>query len=266
MKKIIIIIVVGFCATCSYADWLELEKIIGSDTDYYDYFGNSVSISEDYALIGAPYDDDNGPHSGSAYIFFFDGTNWIEQAKLTATDGAEGDQFGYTVSISNEYAVIGAWMDDDNGDRSGSAYIFKRSDTTWVEQAKLIAGDGATFDHFGNSVSIWEDYVVIGAVDDDDSGDRSGSAYVFNRNGANWIEQTKLSAFDGSEYDQFGYSVSISENYAIIGTPCDDNDSGSAYIFEYNGISWIEQAKFTASDASDEDFLDVQFLSQEIML
>ncbi len=309
MKNIIILIVFVFCATCSYADWLELEKIFASDTDYYDYFGNSVSISEDYALIGAPYDDDNGSHSGSAYIFFFDGSNWIEQAKLTATDGAEGDQFGYSVSISNGYAVIGALMDDDNGDRSGSAYIFKRNGTSWVEQTKLTASDGTSYDQFGYSVSISEnyaiigapcydyddsgsayifeyngiswieqvkltasdaaeedffgiavsisgDYTVIGAAGDDDSGDRSGSAYIFFDDGINWIEQTKLIASDSSEYDLFGNSVSIDGEYALIGALFDDNgfNNGSAYIFEFNGTCWIENAKITVDDTTAGSF------------
>ena len=140
---------------------------------------NSVSISGDYAIVGAHFDDDNGSGSGSAYIFKLDGANWVQQQKLTASDGAEWDEFGYSVSISGDYAIAGAMYDDDNGNSSGSAYIFRLDGTSWVQQQKLIAPDGAAGDYFGNSVSISGNYAFVGAYWDDDKGDDSGSAYIF---------------------------------------------------------------------------------------
>jgi len=102
----------------------ESNKIVASDGADFDWFGISVSISGDYALVGASKDDDNGSDSGSAYIFKRSGTSWAEEAKLTASDGVSGDEFGYSVSISGDYAIVGAFRDDDNGLSSGSAYIF----------------------------------------------------------------------------------------------------------------------------------------------
>ena len=240
-----------------FSDWNELQKVLASDGAYNDNFGMSVSISGDYAVIGAKWNDDNGDNSGSAYIFHRMGTTWSEQAIITASDGAENDNFGYSVSISGDYAVVSATGDDDNGYNSGSAYIFHRTGTTWLEQAKITASDGADHDSFSRSVSIFGDYAVISAIKDDDNGNSSGSAYIFNRMGTTWSEQAKITASDGAELDQFGYSVSISGNYAIIGANWNDDNgynSGSAYIFHRTGTTWLEQAKITASDGGDQDY------------
>jgi len=256
MKKAIIIIVLFLSSTLS-ADWENEQQIAASDGSAYDYFGNSISIDGDYALIGAWKDDVTGIDRGSVYIFYRSGTNWIEQAKLTAPDGMDEDLFGYSVSISGDYAVIGAYGDDDNGIDSGSAYIFYRSGTTWFEQAKITAPDGATEDRFGCSVSISGDYAIVGAWGDDDSGIDRGSAYIFYRSGTNWIEQAKLTAPDGMDEDLFGYSVSISGDYAVIGAHYDDDngsESGSAYIFYRSGTNWTEQTKLTAPDGAAYDW------------
>lgn len=240
-------------------NWYQQAKLTASDGAAYDRFGCSVSISGDYAIVGACLDDDNGDWSGSAYIFYFDGISWTEQQKLTASDGAAGDKFG-RVSISGDYAIVGADNDDDNGSNSGSAYIFKRDGISWTEQAKLLASDGAASDYFGLSVSVCGDYAIVGAYFDDDNGDDSGSAYIFKRDGASWIEQAKLTASDGAAEDLFGNSVFIGGDYAILGAGCDDDNgtsSGSAYIFKRDGESWTEQAKLTASDGAAGDLFGI---------
>jgi len=237
-------------------DWLEQDKLLASDGAEGDRFGFSVSIDGGYAIVGSPWDDDNGQNSGSAYIFTRSGTDWTQQAKLLASDGAEGDDFGVSVSIDGDYAIVGAYFDDDNGGGSGSAYVFTRSGTVWTEQAKLLASDGAAGDLFGRSVSIDGDYAIVGAFRDDDNGETSGSAYVFTRSGTTWTQQAKLLASDGTAGDQFGYSVSIDGDYAIVGVyRYDDNGdwSGSAYVFNRSGTDWTEQAKLLASDGAEGD-------------
>jgi hypothetical protein len=159
-----------------------VRKLLAEDGAAGDRFGN-VSVSGDTAVIGAGSDDDNGDESGSAYVFVraADGT-WSQQAKLTAADGAAIDCFGWSVAVSGGTAVIGAAGDDDNGDQSGSAYVFVRAvDGTWSQQAKLTAPDGAAEDLFGISVAVDGGTAVIGAYQDDDRGENSGSAYVFVR-------------------------------------------------------------------------------------
>jgi len=241
------------------ASWSELQKFAPLDGETGDHFGQSVSISGDYAIVGAAYDNEEKYECGSAYIFkrsdVPNDPNWYQQAKLTASDAGAGDLFGISVSLSGDYAMVGAWYDDDNGTNSGSAYIFKRDGESWVQQAKLTACDGAPYDFFGYSGSISGNYAVVGAHGDDHNGNDTGSAYIFKRNGTCWIPHQKLTASDGAAYDCFGYSVSISGEYAIIGARYDDDNgdrTGSAYVFKHvvcptadlSGDCWVDFEDF----------------------
>ena len=236
--------------------WNEQAKLTASDAAAGDGFGHSVAIAGEYALIGAYGNDDNGSMSGSAYIFKRDGSSWNEQAKLTASEAAADDRFGISVALAGDYALIGAFGDDDNGTDSGSAYVFKRDGSSWNEQAKLTASDAAADDRFGLSVALDGDYALVGAFGNADNGTDSGSAYIFKRDGTSWNEQAKLTASDAAAYDRFGLSVAIDGDYALVGAPYDNDngyDSGSTYIFKRDGTSWNEQAKLTASDGETDD-------------
>ena len=234
-------------------------KLTASDAAAGDWFGYSVSISGDSALVGAVGNADAGRDSGSAYIFQRNqgGANaWGEVAKLTASDAALADLFGESVSLSGDLALVGA------AGNAGSAYIYQRSQggaNAWGEVLKLTASDAAAGDNFGISVSIWGDLAIVGADGNADAGQQSGSAYIFERNqgGANaWGELTKLTASDAAAGDWFGYSVSIWGDLAIVGAFRNADagrDSGSAYIFQRNqggANAWGEVAKLTASDAA----------------
>ena len=241
---------------------LEQAKLTASDGESNDQFGYSVAVSGDgnTAVIGAYGDDDGGTNAGSAYVFVRSGSSWTQQAKLTASDGAASDFFGRSVVISGDgnTAVIGADGDDDGGIDSGSAYVFTRSGSSWTQQAKLTASDGASSYHFGRSVAVSGDgnTAVIGAIGVDEG---RGSAYVFVRSGSSWTQQAKLTASDGASEDQFGWSVAVSGdgNTAVIGSYADDDGgdrSGSAYVFSRSGSSWTQQAKLTASDRAANDY------------
>jgi len=234
--------------------WTEMQKLLASDGAAGDNFGCYVSLSGDTALVGAWLDDDHGEMSGSAYVFVRSGTFWTQQAKLLASDGTANDLFGWSVSLDNDTALIGAYWDDDNGNKSGSAYVFTRTGTTWTQQAKLLASDGAVMDYFGYSVSLCGDTALISAPIDDDNGDASGSAYVFTRTGTSWTQQAKLLAADGAFGDNFGIRVFLAGDTALIGADGDDDIRGSAYVFTRTGISWSQQAKLIASDGQGEDF------------
>jgi hypothetical protein len=239
------------------SNWVEEAKLLASDGAAYDCFGYSVAIDGNTALVGAPYDNDKGSASGSAYIFRFNGSTWVQQAKLLASDGAASDVFGYSVAIDGNTALVGARYDDDNGSYSGSAYIFRFNGSNWVQEAKLLASDGATYDYFGYSVAIDGNTALVGADGDDDHGYDSGSAYIFRFNGSNWVQEAKLLASDGAAYDYFGISVAIDGNSALVGAHYDDDkgyDSGSAYIFRFNGSSWVQEAKLLASDGAAYDY------------
>ncbi len=236
--------------------WAQQAKLLPSDGAAGDEFGISVAISGDYVVVGADGDADNGSSSGSAYLFKRTGTGWAQQAKLLPSDGASGHKFGGSVSISGDYAVVSSVFDDDNGSFSGSAYVFKRSDIAWAQQAKLLASDGASGDEFGRSVSISGDYVLVGTAGDDDNGSGSGSVYTFMRSNTTWTQQNKLLASDGAASDLFGGSVSISGDYAVVGARRDDDNgssSGSAYVFKLSGTTWVEEAKLLPTAGATED-------------
>jgi hypothetical protein len=239
--------------------WGEVKKLTASDGAAGDQFGNSVSISCDTVVVGAEFDDDNGSSSGSAYVFVNQCGDWVERDKATASDGAAGDQFGQSISISYDTVVVGARGDDDNGSQSGSAYIFERNQggaNLWGEVKKLTASDGEANDQFGWSVSISCDTVVVGAFFDDT---QKGSAYIFERNqgGADqWGEVKKLTVSDGETFDQLGWSVSISCDTIVVGAIGDDFFKGAAYIFDRNeggADQWGEVKKLTASDGAAGD-------------
>ncbi|GIV57334.1 MAG: hypothetical protein KatS3mg042_0247 [Rhodothermaceae bacterium] len=238
------------------SNWTQVAKLTASDGAAGDVFGQSVSLSGDRALVGAWRDDDNGGDSGSAYVYEWDGSNWAQVAKLTASDGAAGDVFGQSVSLSGDRALVGAYLDDDNGSASGSAYVFEWDGSAWTQVAKLTASDGAESDNFGDSVSIDGDRALIGAPYDNDNGSASGAAYVFEWDGSAWTQVAKLTASDGAAGDLFSRSVSLSGDRALIGAILDDDngtDSGSAYVFEWDGSTWAQVAKLTASDGAAGD-------------
>ena len=236
--------------------WTEESKITASDGAANDCFGHAVAISGDYAIIGAYLDDVSASNQGSAYIFKRTGTSWNQEAKITAADWGSNDQFGYSVAIDGEYAITGAVINGNSN--QGSAYVFKRTGTTWNQESKIIASDGAANDYFGISVSISGDYTIVGAFRNNiATNTNQGAAYIYKRDGTNWNQEAKLFASDGSASDYFGNSVSIYNTYAIIGVPRDDvgsnTDQGSAYIFKRDGTSWSQEEHITASDGMGYD-------------
>ncbi len=232
-------------------------RLAASDIAFNDAFGRSVSISGARAIAGSAGDDDNGADSGSVHVFERGSDGAWSQTKLTASDGAAGDQFGSGVSVSGSRVVVGAVRDDDNGADSGSAYVFERgSDGTW-SQTKLTASDGAADDRFGNSVSVSGTRAMVGAFWDDDDGSNSGSAYVFERGSDGAWSQIKLTPEDGAANHWFGRGVSISGDIAVAGAPRDGDNgtrAGAAYVFERaSDGTWSEVSKLTASDGAAED-------------
>jgi hypothetical protein len=241
--------------------WTQVAKLTASDGAAYDRLGLSVSIDGDTAVFGA-YADDDPSNSGSAYVFTRDTagsltSGWTQVARLTASDGAEFDEFGYRVSIDGDTIAVGANGDDDNGSNSGSAYVFTR-DTAgsltsgWTQVAKLTASDGAAHDYSPGwspggmrEVAIDGDTIVVGAYGTDDSFEpNSGSAYLFTRDTAGdltsgWTQVAKLTAAGGRAGDYFGWSVSIDGDTLVVGASGDDESRGSVYVFN-NGINWVQ--------------------------
>jgi FG-GAP repeat len=238
--------------------WTKTQKFHARDATDYEYFGDAVSLDGNTALIASSGVDDNGDAIHSVYVFTRTKTTWRQQAKLSASDGAPYDNFGISVSLSGDTALIGACADDDNGNESGSAYVFTRTGTTWTQQAKLLASDGAEADLFGATVSLSGDTALIGASCDDDDGFLSGSAYVFTRTSTTWTQQQKLTASDGAAWEWFGWSVSLDGDTALIGTGAESaymfTRTSTTYVFTHTGTTWTQQAKLLAKHGTDLDY------------
>jgi hypothetical protein len=222
-------------------------KLTANDHSTNDFFGYSVAIDQDSAIVGAFGDDG---FTGSAYIFSRTGTTWSFVQKITASNSAVEKYFGFDVEISGDTAIVGAFGDNNF---TGAAYVFTNVNGVWTEQQILKANDGSPEDSFGWSVAINGNTAFVGAYGDDDF---KGSAYVFTRNGNLWSQQQKLTDPNGATTDQFGWSLSITSNTAIISANEDDDagfDSGSAFVYFNNGASWAFQQKLTASDGADND-------------
>lgn len=239
--------------------WTQMAKLIDADGSSGDYLGTRLAISGDYIIVGAPGDDVGSIFDqGSACFFQRNGNNWIQQAKVTGLDPGFGDKFGTSVSISGDKAIIGARYDDIGGNNSqGSAYIFQRTGNLWIQQAKLTASDGGAFDNFGRDVSISGSMVIIGARDNNGALTNQGAVYTFSYNGTNWVQLPVLTAFDGASNDEFGASVSISGDYmivgasnAIIGT---NISQGTCYLYKKTGNNWSLIRKIVLPDGKASD-------------
>jgi hypothetical protein len=241
-------------------EWIEEARIAASDGAANDRFGQAVAISGDCAIVGAYGNDANGSNSGAAYIFRRNADEWIQETKITAGDSAGGDLFGLSVSINNNYAIVSSIGDSEDGSYSGSAYIFRNENNEWIEESKIMASDGAAYNRFSQSVAINDDYAFVGASNGDGFSDNIGVVYIFTRDQDEWVEYKRLTASDAETNDRFGVSIDISNNSIIIGATGDDEsgiESGAAYLFEYDGVGWIEQNKFTANDAKGFEFFGI---------
>ncbi len=282
----------------------ELIKLTASDGEAEDWYGSSVAIDGDLAIVGAPDIPDLEADPGAAYIYRYDGEVWIEEEKLLAFDGQSEDQFGIAVAISSNFAVVGASGDDDLGANVGSAYVFRFDGINWNFEAKLFppsseserfgASIGISLDrivvgatsigeaaplvfHFDRGkwvsetvallpdhpdafyppVSISDTALIVGAPDYDGLGANSGVAFVLRLKGATWTVEETLVPSDIQENDRFGSSVAIHGETAMVGAiwdddPCGDGelcDTGSVYVFRFDGKTWNEVQKLVASDA-----------------
>jgi len=233
--------------------WILMQKLSDPAGITNQFYGASVSISGNYAIVGALGDMvGSNASQGSAIIYHYNGTNWVFMQKLTDATGGAADFFGVSVSISGNYAIIGAYGHDESGNADqGSASIYLFNGTSWVLMNRLTNQAGAANDFFGMSVSISGNYAVIGAPGDTDEGSiytKQGSASMYRYDGSNWIFVNKVTDGTASSNEDFGHSVSLWGDYAVIGADSDDNGiihGGSSSVFHYNGSFWESMQKLT---------------------
>ncbi len=239
------------------------SQLVAFDGAFADVFGYDVAIDGNYAIVGAPLQGGFGTqNAGAAYIFVLTGGVWSYQAKLTPPWGGDfGDQFGYSVDISGDFAVVGAIQTDIYGiSNAGAAYIYQRGGTQWHLVGTVHASDFDQDDHFGKSVGINDSgYTIIGAPENDDHGTSSGAAYLFEPHYGTWVEVKKLVASDAHAGDAFGTDVSIDLNKAVVGAPANVGvsylQSGTIYIFDRQHYGWIQTARLNHEDPDVFDHL-----------
>jgi len=223
----------------------ERFRLLPAETHAYHGFGSGVAVNDQVALIGAPGDMANGSRSGAVYVF--DLVTGEEISKLFPDDGDESDFFGVSVAIHGDLAVVGAPGDDDNGDRSGSVYIF--SFATGQQLYKLIPNDGEEDESFGVSVAFNSAFVLVGAENDDHNGHRSGSAYLFDVKTGHQLY--KLLPDDGEFDAWFGGSVALDGTTGIVGAARAARASGNAYLYDLTTGRQI--LRLRAGDPAEDD-------------
>ena len=256
--------------------WTQEAYLKASNPGEGDSFGESVAISGDTIVVGAPDEesaavgvngdetDNSARYAGAAYVFVRTGTTWAQQAYLKASNTDEGDRFGISVAISRDTLVVGAWGEssaatgvggdqtDNSAPESGAAYVFVRRGSVWTQQAYLKASNSGAEDQFGRRVAIADDTVLAGAYredsaatevhgnQNDDSASDAGAAYVYVRNGATWSQQAYLKA-DTPGF--FGHRLALADDTAVVGA------IDVACVFVRVGRVWTQRARLTSSVA-----------------
>lgn len=230
--------------------WSQAQKLTASDGAPNDWFGQSVALDGDTALIGGSQYLNFG--NGVAYVFVRSGGTWSESQKLTASDGVGRDQFGISVALEGSTALIGAY---GAAFYQGAAYVFTEADGSWAEAQKLVASDASMNADFGVSVALDGTTALLGAY-----GDTSyqGAAYVFTYDGSSWTQAQKLTADDGAANDHLGISVALDGDTALVGaegaTVGDNSHQGAAYVFTATDGVWSQAQKLTSSDGAGWDY------------
>ena len=230
-----------------------LQEIIPPTGATEDWFGSAVAADGDRIVVGAPFHDAVGEDTGAAFVYQWTGEEWTLEAELYPQGAADGYWFGFGVSIQGDTIVGGAIR--ANG-FAGSATVFRHDGSDWIAAALLVAADADPDDSFGFSTAIDGDLIVVGASGDDESANGAGAAYVFRELGPGFVQEAKLLALDAESFDTFGISVSISGDIIGVGAESDDdvaNNAGAAYVFRYDGLTWIQEAKLTASTGTSND-------------
>jgi len=216
------------------ASWVQEQKLVPSDAAQNEQFGDAVAIDGELIVVGAWQDDDAGFFTGSAYVFRFNGTSWVEEQKLVASDASSFRWFGRSVDVAGDLVAVGAYAADVGGVDGGAVYLYRFGGASWSEEQKLTASDVDDGDELGWSCAIAGDTVVGGARRDAAPATESGSLYFYRKTGPTWIEVSKLSAADGAASDQLGYSLAADGDRVLAGSWKHDSagsNAGAAYHF-----------------------------------
>lgn len=243
------------------APWLT-QKVTADDGIAGDVFGFAAAMQGNTAMIGAvqgnaaPTGTSNGGY-GKVYVYQRAGGQWSVIQKLSASDGAADDQFGYAVALDGDTAFVSAsFADIGDQPNQGAVYVFTHDENGWTQTQKLTAPDGEAGDQYGWSVAVNGDHAIVGARGATSSGnDAQGAAYVYVRNGGTWTQEARLSDSMGTVNDQFGYAVAIHGATALVSAANANGAAGSAIFFTGSNGTWAQGDTVSADDgASNENF------------
>jgi len=230
--------------------WSEAQKLTADDGAANDWFGQSVALNGDTAVIGASQYLNFG--NGAAYVFARSNGTWSQVQKLAASDGVGRDQFGISVAVDGNTALVGAF---GASFYAGAAYVFANDGGTWSETQKLTADDAATNSDFGVAVALQGATALVGAYGD---ASYQGAGYVFTNDGGTWTQAQKLTADDGADNAHLGITVALDGDTALLGaegaTVGDNTHQGAAYVFNRSGSVWTQAQKLTSDDGVAWDY------------
>jgi hypothetical protein len=230
--------------------WPQQAKLVAADAAIFDQLGRSVDTQGDLLVAGAPGDQPTGDGDpaggqGAAYVFHFDGLAWVQDAKLVAPHGGNGDRLGKSIAIDGEVIAVGSPGYDNPTADVGAVLVFRRSAGVWTFEAKLTALDPAAGDSFGESVAVDGDLIAIGAPKDNQGFSDTGAVYLFRFNGTFWAQETKLVASDAAGNAQLGASVALQVPMLLSGSPGAAGGAGKGYLFAEVGPSWLEASQIS---------------------
>ena len=271
IKQLLLTIFLFGSIAANAQNWNQIIKVAADDRENKtlaartenDYFGYAVAIDGNYAIVGVTAEDEDTvgantlTDAGAAYILYNKAGNWVQIKKITDLTRSSLDLFGWSVAISGDYAIVGGYRDSKDASEantlgaSGSAYIFKKDQgglDNWGQVKKITASTRAAGDVFGYSVAISGEFVIVGAISEDENASEvatlsnSGSAYIFKKDQGgldNWGQVKKITASTRAVDDRFGFSVAISVDYAIVGTGVEDEDASEANYLDRSGSAYI---------------------------
>ncbi|AHM63536.1 putative cell wall-anchored protein [Flammeovirgaceae bacterium 311] len=236
--------------------WQYQTRIVASDRAQNDLFGRSVAVLENTIVVGAPDDSSNNlSASGSAYVFSWDGTAWLEKNKLLAPDAAHNDRFGSAVALSAQQIFVGSPNDDDQGSDSGSVYEFNFNSNNWTYRSKIQAFDASYYDYFGLNLGVSGDKLIVGAHKENAKYLDAGAVYIFENGTAGWKQQAKLMASDGAANNNYGFAVGVSGSAFVVGAPYADHESADAGAVYFMGCPAQTEGNKPPGIVADQSFL-----------
>ena len=226
--------------------WTERDILTASDAAGGDKFGEAVAIDGGVLVVGAPVAGD--ADQGAAYVFHEDGGTWTESAIVTST-GAAGDRFGRAVAVRGDHAAVGA---PGEGDGTGALYLYRRDADDWPPNGDFVPSDQTA--EFGAALAMNEGFLAVGSPGDDDRGDTSGSVFLLARDGEAWVSGGKVLASDGVEFDNFGFSVDLSDDRLAVGA-YQRQDRGAIYVYTRDGDAFGDEAILVGAETAAADQL-----------